>query len=1713
MGEFKSQLITLLKKNSLLKGKSKIKFIGEILAPMVVIGILFGLLYLSAIIQPDFSPRYASGFTEVVGRLKKLLVATNGPLNPYQQRILNNLKIQIKLAHPDYTNEYIEQCFEVFQDFESMQGYFLDPENYRGVMGGLWFDENDYYYNAPKVLKYSISVDSDYTNDNNKQISPRSDSQIYLRHYFTQIQTAVDQAIFMAQNVEIPMVVTGQRFPNPYIHLWQTWTDGRNMILKETGGIFITAAIFVGLFTTITNMVMEKESKILEAMKIMGLHSLPYYVSIAISSCYTIIPSTVIVIAVLKGSQLIWTTQWYILTITLILFSLSLILLAFILSKFFNRSKFAGLVCFLIVLVMAGLGIAVNHINVSTSVKLIFCLLSPVAISLANYSMAMKDLELVKIVNPDWSIIVSENQIIGMLILDVVLYATLVWYIDNIISGEFGQSKPFYFFLTKSYWFKKSSNNSLFDSSQTIESPLNSRKKHLAYGSGSGGDSDNKDFEFNEVHSSKATIQIRKLRKEFKTGDGKRVAVDDLSIDMYQDRIHCFLGPNGSGKSTTIGMLTGLITCTSGSALINGFDINENIDLIRKNIGVVLQQDIIWDNLTVLEHLIFYAQLKGYSNLKEAKSEAKKMGIDVGLELKLHSKAGTLSGGQKRKLCLGIAFIGPNSNILFLDEVSSGLDPLSRSEVQDFIISKKKGKTIILSTHYMDEADLLGDTISIIAHGKLKCNGSPLFLKNRFGVGYLLTITKKSGQLFNKDSVLELTHQYIKQAHILSDAGTELSIRLPMESLPMFSQYFKHLEDCKDQLLIDSYGISISTLEEVFLKIGQETLKSTPNFNDQAVKEALSTKSSGVKVGQQLKGLLIKRICTTKKDFKSFMFSIVVPLIILALGLVMYKNMRTIDTFNDVTTPLTFSINDYGDNIYVPWSVSGVNQTIDLRIKSSIGKSNHSKLLPADELEDYLIENYEGNPGAFAFGKTIIENIEMLSFKVYYNRDYLHALPIYINFVDSLVLSNLGGVAIQTTSRPFQHIRSKFELATEKINFSAIIFFIILTLAAFALVVASHAGNISQERAARIKRLLYISGLKKYVYWLSNLIWDYVLTFIMVVFLAVVVVAIDSKFRNQFPLFICALVLFVTAIIPLSYLFSYCWSSHGKATGFIFGIHFGVGLLMTVACFILRIWVIKDDNDTLQTITDIIDLVFFFFSPFYCFSKVMVIISNFPGTTRLGESYIADYWGIKFGLPPVCFLALHTLVWTIWIMLLDYYPELRGKYRNGKNEKAPPPPSDEDSDVANERSRIFSIETSNDPIIMRDFFKLYPGKGKAKDNLAVHNTSLTIPKGQTFGLLGLNGAGKSTTLGCLSGEVIPSGGEILVNSYNIKTQRMDALRSIGFCHQYNSLIGLLTAREQIRLYCRIKGIEESKIEDTVEAFIKMMDLVSIGNSNVAGYSGGNKRKVALSVAIVGNPSVVLLDEVSAGVDPVVARFMWNVITELKKDKVIILTTHSMLECSAVCDRLTIMKSGKMMCLGSIQHIKDKFGSGYSIDVKFKKEYLFSGINLFQKQLPNAKLVSNHDLSASFEIPNSLDAPIQLSKIFSIIENNLKPILNDYSVGQTSIDHIFLKLTNLNQQKFKNQQQKESIENHIIDISNNNNNNNSNNNINNINKNHKKTISNNSILSTTKNFGGSSNFLDVESDNTYLNNLKYLENDDDFSIEMPPYDQNSLKNSF
>ncbi len=215
-----------------------------------------------------------------------------------------------------------------------------------------------------------------------------------------------------------------------------------------------------------------------------------------------------------------------------------------------------------------------------------------------------------------------------------------------------------------------------------------------------------------ELPDKKAGIEIRGLRKVF---DNNKVAVNKLHLNMFEDQITILLGHNGAGKTTTFAMLTGLFPPTSGTAIIDGKDIRYDMDAVRNSLGICPQHNVLFDELTVKEHIIFFSRLKGLNNaeIEEEISEY----VDL-LELgpKKNSQSKTLSGGMKRKLSVGIALCG-RSKVVLLDEPTSGMDPSARRALWDILIKEKKNRTILLSTHFMDEAEILGDRIAILAEG------------------------------------------------------------------------------------------------------------------------------------------------------------------------------------------------------------------------------------------------------------------------------------------------------------------------------------------------------------------------------------------------------------------------------------------------------------------------------------------------------------------------------------------------------------------------------------------------------------------------------------------------------------------------------------------------------------------------------------------------------------------------------------------------------------------------------------------------------------------------------------------------------------------------------------------------------------------------------------------------------------------------------------
>uniref|UniRef100_A0A8C4T1K3 ABC transporter domain-containing protein n=1 Tax=Erpetoichthys calabaricus TaxID=27687 RepID=A0A8C4T1K3_ERPCA len=234
-------------------------------------------------------------------------------------------------------------------------------------------------------------------------------------------------------------------------------------------------------------------------------------------------------------------------------------------------------------------------------------------------------------------------------------------------------------------------------------------------------------------------IVLKSLTKEYK--GTKKAAIKDLNVTFSRGHITSLLGPNGAGKTTTISILTGLLQPSSGEVYVEGLNMQLHLSAARRQMGVCLQHDVLFQELTICEHLIFYGSIKApHWEKSQLNAEVQALCSQTGYHPNL---AGDLSGGTRRKLSIAIAFIG-NSSMIILDEPTDGVDPCARRGIWDVLLKNRVGRTIVLTTHHLDEAEVLSDQIAIMDQGQLKCCGSPSNLKEMHGKGNSLTLTKKT---------------------------------------------------------------------------------------------------------------------------------------------------------------------------------------------------------------------------------------------------------------------------------------------------------------------------------------------------------------------------------------------------------------------------------------------------------------------------------------------------------------------------------------------------------------------------------------------------------------------------------------------------------------------------------------------------------------------------------------------------------------------------------------------------------------------------------------------------------------------------------------------------------------------------------------------------------------------------------------------------------
>ncbi|GAA6102437.1 phospholipid-transporting ATPase ABCA1 isoform X2 [Tachysurus ichikawai] len=1640
----------------------------------------------------------------------------------------------------------------------------------------------------PPHVKYKIRMDIDDVTRTNKikdkfwdpgpAAEPFSDLR-YIWGGFVYVQDLVERAITrVLSGKQSTTGIYVQQMPYPCFV-----DDVFLRVLNRSLPLFMTLAWIYSVAMIIKGVVYEKEARLKETMKIMGLGSGTLWLSWFISSYLPFLFSSGLLITALKLGDILPYSDPAVIFFFLAAFATATIMLCFLISTFFSRANLAaacgGLIYFSLYLPYV-LCVAWREYLTSTH-RILASFLSPVAFGFGcEYFSQYEE----QGVGMQWFNLLSSptegdkynfTTTIIMLYVDAFIYGVATWYIEAVFPGQYGIPRPWNFLFQLSYWGGLPLEADMPVPPVACDQPehqIEPEPSHLVLG-----------------------VAIHDLVKIYKKG--AKLAVNHLSLKFYEGQITSFLGHNGAGKTTTMSILTGLFPPTAGTIYIKGRDIRTDMDIIRRTLGVCPQHNVLFPMLTVQEHGWFYGRLKGMSSA-EVNEEMSSLLEDVGLLHKRHEQTKNLSGGMQRKLSVAIAFIG-GSKVVVLDEPTAGVDPYSRRGIWDLLLKYRKDRTIILSTHYMDEADLLGDRIAIISQGKLCCCGSPLFLKARLGTGYYLTVVKKELQSLTPSStsacnlsastlmkesdssisddtglgteisgsdvsgLVALAQHHIASARLVEDVGREAVINFPHAASEdgTLALFLAELEKRQSELGIVSYGLSDTTLEEIFLKVAEETgVDADPEGGEEEAPEDRDTDanetdplSSNVQGGmtltgcrltwQQLRALFTKRLKYAMRSRRGFVAQIVLPAVFVLVALLfslivppfgkypplelqpwMYGEQYTFFSNDAPENPEIQNLLDalldppgFGTKCmetdteprcedseagtaflrpqipYTTWQFFNKGNWTDEQLspKCECSTEDVRRMLPecpvgagglpppqikrptgdllqnltGRNISDYLIKTYpqilkksmktkkwvnEFRYGGFSLGsessqsQTDIQQLEesVLSLrtrykiaqnssldqlldrlpnlligissknnvKVWFNNKGWHAMVSFVNVMNNGLLRaslppgpDRRKHGITAYNHPLNLTKEQLtELALMTTSVDVLVS--ICVIFAMSFVPASFVLFLIEERVSKSKHLQFVSGVKPILYWTANFAWDmlnYTVPATMVVFIFISFQQQSYVSEKNLPALVLLLLLYGWSITPLMYPASFVFSVPSTAYVVLTSINLFIGINGSIATFVLELFV----DEHLNEVNRILKKVFLIF-PHFCLGRGLIDMAKNQAMAdafkRLGNKQTLEPLAWDFVGKNLFAMAVQGVVFFIFTVLLQYKFFINFRLWS---EPILPPLGPEDEDVANERERVKNSNKSQDDILtVRDLSKVY----KAGKRPAVNQLCLSIPRGECFGLLGINGAGKTSTFRMLTGDTTITYGDAFLNNYSVLNDLDRVHQLMGYCPQFDAINDLLTGREHLEFYARLRGVPEPHVAKVSQWGVKKLGLSQYAEQEAGGYSGGNKRKLSTAISLIGAPPVVFLDEPTTGMDPKAKRFLWNcILSVIKEGRAVVLTSHSMEECEALCTRMAIMVNGRFQCLGSVQHLKNKFGDGYTIILRLSAPspdpcpvdaYIhncFAGVQLKER----------HHNVLQYQLPTHA---CSLAHVFDILSNHNEELgIVEYSVSQTTLDQVFV----------------------------------------------------------------------------------------------------------
>ena len=1089
-------------------------------------------------------------------------------------------------------------------------------------------------------------------------------------------------------------------------------------------------------------------------------------------------------------------------------------------------------------------------------------------------------------------------------------------------------------------------------------------------------------------------------------------------------------------------VLIGMFDATSGQAIYKENNILDESQMkeFRNKLGICPQHDILFPKLTVREHLEMFCYFKGFdvNKIKEEVDETLK-------DFRIHDiedvLASTLSAGQRRKLSIAISIIG-GSEVIFLDEPSSGMDITSRRNLWEILKKIIDKRIIILTTHYMEEASVLGNRIGIMAEGVLKCIGTPLFLIERYGKYLSININKENGA--NNDEIINFFKS--KSEGIETEILTqEILIRIPKnkpgtnkKNLDIKS-FFTELDKKTKSLKIKSYSASMPTLEDVFLNIGsvrmeeEEMLKS--GKIDEKENERILFKQKYIKDFSKFgkfcydMGILLKRrALQIVRDKKTFMLEILCHILLVIVGCLVvqieiFKDSAPIkcgpeflSRFGDQVIYYGSSDNSKEDGYFDNYKIEQINVTSEfLTIDDGLTGTKKKLINFIEKLYDKEKDkNAKNNFGALFKISSDSVNHQYNMIEVVNGRGRQGPMLYAYVFLNQILKNE--GINFEYSHYPLPTTNDN-KSNSKALNNFCLVFFVSI---AFALIPANFISSIVTERVNNSKHLMRISGVSIIAYWLVNFFFELVKYYFTGGICLLILWAFDFIPKYLYIIYL----LYGPPMISMTYFLSLFFNSEAFAQNFLILFNLVFGSLGSTVVIMLR--VIEQSINAAKIAAYFIRIV-----PSFAFGfgynillneKLIFFIDysidyiNKPESHKIDLKYAGSdcvYLGATFIIYFILLAIIEYNTYTFKevdddlidknndklldknvkeeiekanleknesnkkkeenninlnimktdninlnnledINDLDFINDMNGanqdKERKSKNRTEPViyisqndnliHSSDEiiETEKEQEQGNYKNVNKKDYAVRIKNIQKIYGNYCCSTPTIGVKNISFTVDYGECFGLLGLNGAGKTTIFKAITEEHAPTHGSIFVNGLNIMKSFDEIKLMFGYCPQFDAIFPYMTVYENLEFYSKIKGVDPAKLENIIKAMIESMTLTKYTNKLAGKLSGGNKRKLSVAISMICNPPIVLLDEPSTGMDPEARRFMWTVIHKLtskSEANCVIMTTHSMDEAETLCRRMAIMVNGEFVCMGTANYIKDTYGYGYEIDVRIK----------------------------------------------------------------------------------------------------------------------------------------------------------------------------------